>query len=545
MKAKASFSLAPVKPSVRHLQLAMAAALLGTQGIPDVEAFPIDTGSPDYNIAFDNTIKYSAAWRLKNQGNAERPAYNPNLDDGDNNFNRGLISDRLDILSELDMNYQRRYGVRVSGAAWYDDVYNRGNDNHSDTVNSLSVRNDEFTHDTRDLQGRDGELLDAFGYGKFDLGDMSLSLRGGRYSQVYGESLFFGGNGIAVAQSPVDIGKLLSVPSSTFKEIIRPIGQIGGSLLVNQNVTLGAYYQYRWEAARLPAAGSYFSYADFVDEGGESFILGPGFALTRGKDIDARNSGQFGFQVKLKFGEFEYGLYAARYHDKFPQFYLRPGQGDYALVYGEGIRTFGASISTLIGETNVAAETSIRRNTPLAAKGNVVLDLSGTGDGDHNPLYPVGNTFHAQVSAISVLPGSSVWDGATLLGEVAYNRITSIDKNSDQLDPNVTRNASSLRMLFTPEYFQVFPGVDMTVPVGVGYGISGNTAVLGTGFSPEGGGDLSLGLQFDYRKTWRGGITVTHYYGSAGGVVDSTGALSGDQVYADRDFVAISLQRTF
>lgn len=545
MKSARHFKRVPSRPSVRHLQLAMTAALLGAQGFPEVEAFQIDTGNPDYNIAFDNTVKYSAAWRVEKQSNAVRPAYNPNLDDGDNNFNRGLISDRVDLLSELDMNYKRRYGVRVSGAAWYDDVYNKGNDNHSNTVNSTSVRNDQFTSDTRSLQGRDGELMDAFGYGNFDLGDMSLSLRGGRYSQLYGESLFFGGNGIAVAQAPVDLIKLLSVPSSTFKEIIRPVGQIGGSLLVNQNLTLGAYYQYRWEPARLPAAGSYFSFADFVGEGGESFIIGPGQALTRGKDIDARNSGQYGFQVKLKVDDFEYGLYAARFHDRFPQFYLRPGEGNYGMVYGEGIRTFGASVSTLIGETNVAAEASVRRNTPLAARGNVVVDLTGTGDNDHNPLYPVGNTFHAQISAISVLPGSTLWDGATLLGEVAYNRITSVDKNEDQLDPNVTRNASSLRMLFTPEYFQVFPGVDMTMPLGIGYGLNGITAVSGTGFSPEGGGDATVGLQFDYRKTWRGGINFTHYFGSAGGIVDSSNALSGDQVYADRDFVSISLQRTF
>ncbi len=535
----------PARVSVRHLQFVMTAALLGVQVLPEAEAFQIDTGNPDYNIAFDNTVKYSAAWRVEGQSNAVRPTYNPNLDDGDNNFDRGLISNRLDVLSELDMNYKRRYGVRVSGAAWYDDVYNQGNDNHSDTVNSVSVRNDQFTSDTRTLQGRDAELMDAFGYGNFDVSDMALSLRGGRYSQLYGESLFFGGNGIAVAQSPVDLIKLLSVPSSTFKEIIRPVGQVGGSLLVNQNLTIGAYYQYRWEPARLPAAGSYFSFADFVGEGGETFIIGPGQALNRAHDIQARNSGQYGLQVKMKAGDFEYGLYAARYHDRFPQFYLRPGQGNYGMVYGEGIRTFGASISTLIGETNVAAETSIRRNTPLAARGNVVVDLTGTGDNDHNPLYPVGNTFHAQISAISVMPGTAMWDGATLLGEVAYNRITSVDKNKDQLDPNVTRNASSLRMLFTPEYFQVFPGVDMTVPLGVGYGIDGNTAISGTGFSPEGGGDATIGLQFDYRKTWRGGINFTHYFGSAGGIVDSTNALSGDQVYADRDFVSISLQRTF
>lgn len=545
MNVKANISVVPARPSLCYMHVAVAAAVFGIQSIPSAQAFQIDTGSTDFSVAWDNTLKYSAAWRVENQDHAVRPSYNPNLDDGDNNFNRGLISDRLDLLSELDMSYRHTYGVRLSGAAWYDDVYNRGNDNHSDTVNSSSVRNDQFTHDTRDLQGRDGELLDAFAYGKFALGDMSLSLRGGRYSQVYGESLFFGGNGIAVAQSPVDIIKLLSVPNSTFKEIIRPVNQVGGTLLVNQNLTLGAYYQYRWEPARLPGAGSYFSYADFVDEGGEQFFIGPGQALRRGKDIDASDSGQYGFEVKMQFGDFEYGLYAARYHDRFPQFYLRPEQGDYELVYGEGIRTFGASISTLVGETNVAAEASVRRNTPLAAAGNVVLDLSGRGDGDHDPLYPVGNTFHAQISAISVAPGNSLWDGATLLGELAYNRITSVDKNRDQLDPNVTRNASSLRVLFTPEYFQVLPGVDLSVPIGIGYGINGNTAVLGTGFSPEGGGDVSLGLQFDYRKTWRGGISFTHYYGSAGGIVDSSSALSGDQVYADRDFVSVSLQRTF
>ncbi|WP_340139825.1 DUF1302 domain-containing protein [Ectopseudomonas oleovorans] len=522
----------------------MTAALSGLPFVQDAQAFAIDTGNPDLAVAWDNTLKYSAAWRVEGQSDEVRPAFNPNLDDGDNNFDRGLISNRFDILSELDISYRRSYGVRVSGAAWYDDVYNHSNDNDSQTSNNLSVARNHFTKETERLHGRDAELLDAFAYGKVDFDDMSLSLRGGRYSQIYGESLFFGGNGIANAQSSVDIIKLLSVPSSTFKEILRPIGQVGANLLVNENLTLGAYYQYEWEQARLPAAGSYFSFADFVDEGGEQFFI-PGLALTRGNDIDARDSGQFGLQAKFKYGDFEYGLYAARYHDKFPQFYLRPGQQDYALVYGEDIKTFGASISTLIGETNVAAEVSVRRDTPLAAVGNVVVDLTGNGDGSSNPLYPVGNTFHAQVSAINVLPESALWDGATLLGEIAYNRVTSVDKNRDQLDPNVTRNASSLRVLFQPEYFQVFPGVDLTVPIGLGYGIDGNTALLGTGFSPEGGGDLSLGAQFDYRKTWRGGITFTHFFGSAGGIVDENAALSGDQVFADRDFISLSLQRTF
>jgi hypothetical protein len=93
-----------------------------------------------------------------------------------------------------------------------------------------------------------------------------------------------------------------------------------------------------------------------VDVGGESLILGPGAVVFRGRDIEPRNSGQGGFQVKLKSGDTEYGFYAAQFHDKMPQFYARPGVnvqagsvGDYVMVYAENIRTVGASVSTLVG----------------------------------------------------------------------------------------------------------------------------------------------------------------------------------------------------
>ena len=35
------------------------------------------------------------------------------------NFDKGLISNRVDILSAFDLSYKRKYGFRVSGAAWY------------------------------------------------------------------------------------------------------------------------------------------------------------------------------------------------------------------------------------------------------------------------------------------------------------------------------------------------------------------------------------------------------------------------------------------
>ncbi len=544
-----------------------SATLIMIAGFTGAQAVEIDSGNPDLTLRFDNTVKYSAAARLKGVNNevAGGPgSSNPNtsLDDGDRNFAKGVISNRLDLLSEFDAKY-KDVGLRMSGAAWYDEIYNR--DNHNDspsTVNSISVDANEFTSATKKLHGREAEVLDAFVFGKASFGETNVNVRAGRFTQLYGESLFFGANGVAAAQATVDIVKLLSVPNSQFKEILRPVEQISSSVQFSKDLSIGGYYQWKWHKARLPAAGSYFSFADFADDGGERLIVDappPGFggplAFYRGDDLKARNSGEFGGQVRYKLADYDLGLYAAQFHDKLPQFYLRPsaapdpatGQiGQYVLVYAEGIRTYGASASTVIGETNVAAEVSIRKNTPLNATGNIVLDATSTGDGRNNPLYPVGNSFHAQVSAISVLPATALWEGASFIGEVAFNRRLSVSRNADQLDPHTTRDASALRFVFQPEYFQVISQMDVQVPIGVGYGISGVSSVMRPGVFPaEHGGDLNVGLNFDYEKKWSGSLSFTHYFGRAGAVVNSQLQLSGDQYLKDRDFIALSLQRTF
>ena len=83
-------------------------------------------------MSWDNTVKYSAAWRVRDvDSNVADNSIGPqaNTNDGDLNFDKGLISNRLDLLSEFDLRYKRNYGLRLSGAAWYDDVYNKSNDN--------------------------------------------------------------------------------------------------------------------------------------------------------------------------------------------------------------------------------------------------------------------------------------------------------------------------------------------------------------------------------------------------------------------------------
>jgi len=116
-----------------------AASLLTVLGLPAAHALELGTGNPELKVNWDTTFKYSTAFRVKDRspaivgGDNYDPAgghYFPNTDDGSNNFSRGLISNRLDVFSELDVVF-RDFGARASAAGWYDAVYHRRNDNDS------------------------------------------------------------------------------------------------------------------------------------------------------------------------------------------------------------------------------------------------------------------------------------------------------------------------------------------------------------------------------------------------------------------------------
>lgn len=295
-----------IKKDLKHKPIRHLVAIALSGASLNAAAFQVDTGESGVKVTWDNTVKYSTAWRMKNPDPAL--TRNPNMDDGDRNFKKGLISNRLDLLSELDIAY-KNVGARVSGAAWYDSEYLRSNDNPGFPggafPNQLSVGSNQFTQATRDIHGKNAEFLDAFVYGKFDLGEQRATVRLGQHALQWGESVFFGGNAIAGGMAPVDVVKLLSVPNTQFKEAIRPVPQISGQIQLTPNVSFGAYYQFNWEPNRLPAVGSYFSFVDTAADGGEQLLLaGPGspFAANapRVGDQLAGNSGQGGIQMRFR-----------------------------------------------------------------------------------------------------------------------------------------------------------------------------------------------------------------------------------------------------
>jgi hypothetical protein len=97
---------------------ALAAALASIAGLAgNASAFEIDTGNPDIETRWDNTFRYNVAVRAQGQDPAILP--DPNLVDGDRNFSNGsLVANRLDILSEFDLVFQK-YNVALQYTGYY------------------------------------------------------------------------------------------------------------------------------------------------------------------------------------------------------------------------------------------------------------------------------------------------------------------------------------------------------------------------------------------------------------------------------------------
>lgn len=547
-----------------------------------------ETVAPDEQIKkslqlnWSNTLKYSNAFRLAGRSatliDPSRNSGNVNQDDGDRNFHGGLFSNRADLLSDLDVTYGN-YGVRASMAAWADPTYNQRTANGSPlTYNPISANYGHFASGTKELLFEYAELLDAFAFAKMSIRNTELTLRGGQYAQFWGETLFFGNNGIAGGMAPIDAVKALSVPNSQFKELIRPVPQISGALQIRSNIAVGAYYQLGWEKHRLPPAGSYFSTLDILDDGGERFLAGtpvtmvPGGpvvtpAFWRGHDKQAENFGQFGVQLKVRPGHgYDLGFYAIQFHDKAPQIYIYPALyqppdgppvvlnpsnfnprtgkiGSYLLAYHENIRAYGVSATKTIGIVNWAAEISGRTNMDLDSDGVAILPGVVADNKDH-PLYAVGDSIHANVSALASFGPSFISREASLLAEVAWNRLLSITHNPSALDPDATRDAVGMQATYSPTYHQVRSGLDLSPQFGISFYPRGKSAVI-SNFGPNHGGTLSLGLNAIYTDYWRVGIAYNQFYGHAGGTLNESNQFTFGQSLADRNFISFSVYRTF
>jgi hypothetical protein len=515
-----------------------------------VSLYNAPAGADTLEINLDTTVEYSVFDRV-NPPSATLLGF-VNGNDGDEDFQHGIVSNEFDVLPVFDLKYGS-YGMHVSAEAYLNTSYLGKNQNDSPgTFNAFTpASNQDFTSATRNVNGENFKWLDAFAYGSKYFGaddGQEITVKVGRQTLLWGQSLFFAGNGIAGGQAPFDIIKAESLPNAQTQQFILPVGQAVITYQPNETFTFQAYYQFEWEHDTFPGVGSYFSngiVGDAFDKGGQRLIAGNFFGqnlyLYRTNDITPPSeNGQFGASVQATLGNYDLGVYALRYDSKLPELYIGPSAsaqgpanvGSYTAVYPRDIQLYGASLSTTVGDVNVGGEISGRRNMPLDSG---AAFTTYPGPANRGALYAVGDTLAAQISAIYVSAGIPLDPGGvSFAGEFAMNHVLDVNANKAILYPGRNNTAGAAEFVITPAYFEVLPNTELQFPIGLTYDVFNRSKIDST--MNRGTGAVSFGVTATYRVTWTAGFTYNDYFGKPDPVINPN---------ADRAYVSFNVEHTF
>jgi hypothetical protein len=529
-----------------------AAAMFGGGFAGSAMAIEIPTGNPDLSVRWDNTLRYLAGVRMEERDS--RLAANPNFDDGNFKFGKHqMIANRLDLFSEVDIVYARKFGARVSATAWYDHAYrdNTVKTNPALTTPSSYIGNKYSDFTDRFYHGPSGEILDAFVFGNFDVAGIPLSIKAGRLSTYWGMATFYGG-GIAYSQQPTDGRKAAANPGIETKETFLPLKQIIAQAQVTDTVSLSGQYYLEWKQTRIPEGGTYLGGTDFLLEGPQR--AGGALPFTRGTDSKPDSRGNWGVNAKWTpegFNGGTIGLYYRGFDEKLFWLLRNPAAPlTYRAVYPQGTKLVGLSYDGTVGPYTLGAELVTRRNAGLQSSSLAV-----------SPEGARGNTWHAAVNTSFSLPNLPVklWDTGAVAAELNFEHLDKVTSNAslyrvegstacgavnNRDDGCATRNAVGMALRVAPQYLGVFEGVDLTVPLTYSRGLRGNSSAFG-GVS-EGAYSWSLGIEADIRKA----VTVSLRYADSSAriakVVNNV-ATSGNGSYAtnDRGWLSLTVKAAF
>jgi hypothetical protein len=570
---------------------AIAGVLAGCAVVPAAFALDIDTGNSDLKVRFDNQLRYALGVRGEQVNDAF--GNSPTYDETEYRFKRGkVMMNRLDLLSEFDAVYKNKFGARVSGAAWYDHAYHDGKavTNPGELAPGLPYSaignyiNNDYSSTTKRFNRSGGELLDAFAFGNFDLGNAQLNVKLGKHTVYWGEAFFTSFHNIAYSQAPLDGLKGASSPGIEAKEVFMPINQLSAAVQLSSEWSLRGQYFLAWRPNRLPEGGTYFGAADMLFNGPDRILAGFGptgpILVPHGANVEPDRDGKKSYGLNLRYSPSAMtGTTFGAYYRKFdetqpwaPVFGLSPTSPvpvDYHLAYAKGTQMVAASMQTAVGPVSVGAELSYRKDTALnsntafvTATGSV-LDFAGT-EGAR------GNTFHAVVNGVYLLPRTALWESGTLIGELVYSRLHRVTKNADlykgvgymgcdaataaatsgqktvggKSDGCATKDVVLLQVNFAPQWLQAMPGVDLTAPMSLGYGLHGNGATLGGG--NQGAASWSIGLEADIQQKYKFGIKWNDqragYNTGPTGLVNTS---NGNAVQNNHGWLAMTFKTSF
>lgn len=529
-----------------------------------------------------------------------------NFDKGSLVANRFDLLSELDFVVDKKWGLRASGAAWVDYA--YDSLDNKSTPTANTLVGGVPAAGALSPYARRYARGGSAEMLDAFVFANGELGDMPASIRLGRHTSFWGEGLLLGSaiHGISYGQYSLDLWKGLATPGAEAKELFRPRNSVSAQIQPVPELSIAAQAFLDWESARYPESGSYMTVNDGLLHGGDSLIIGPGQRLLQGAAGEPKKTGDFGLSARWspEWLDGTLGLYARRTADIQPQLAVEPavatvpaagcqalgltplgpttcyinptaatipqilqGQlGRYHAYYGRDIDIYGLSLSTNIAGIAVGAELSVRRNMPLqstpvtllpaplvnAAAGQVALtSLNGDTPGAR------GNTLHGVFNLLGVVSQTPLFNTANWAVELTWNRWQKVTQNeavfkgsaaykANPLNVDaVTKDFFGLGVNFTPTWYQLFPSVDVSLPISYSTGLSGNSAVTSGG--NEGNGSYGAGLALDIEQKYNVALRYVGFFGDYSKL--PTGAMAVPQstnaVLSDRGMVMLTFKTTF
>jgi len=304
---------------------------------------------------------------------AQRGQFSPNYDDGNWNYDKGDFTSAVAKLTQdLSLTYGD-FGIFVKTLAFYDAVNNDFDEYHPNQINAQNVNDPDIglddpsfgalfprqfgpgkpVHRKREggellsQAGADLQLLDAYLYGTVPLfGEKELTFKVGRHTINWGESLLLALNSVNQVNS-INANNFYRV-GFLVEEVFIPQGMVSIGFEPFYNATLEAFYAYEWQPVEAPAPGTMLQLSDVVGTnnavnyahvhfgGGAEDPDAVGYPLynplqgvtntttsiDRLRDLDAKDSGQYGVSLKYYAEDFndgtEIGLYFMNYHSRLP-----------------------------------------------------------------------------------------------------------------------------------------------------------------------------------------------------------------------------------
>jgi hypothetical protein len=499
----------------------------------------------DWQFDVDTSLKAAAQWRTESRDKTlSTDSENLNLNDGNNNFDTGLVSAKGSFIIEL-AGQREDFSFFIRGDGLYDYVYEEEKSDLSKenylTYNSAipnggKLKRGEFPQGTLSEHGKRLRLLEAFINYQFSLGEQFGSVRLGRQVIAWGESILY--SSVNALQNPIDAGVALS-PGAEAKEIFLPTAAFDLKWSFTDSISAEAYYKLEWEESTLPGVGSFLSPADITGPGAQRFLLVPGVSAEVADADDPSDWGQWGTALRYLTEEgtsftFSYTNSHANTPGNQTVIDVAAIQNSFTRdIFLEDIHFWQFGVNSTWGEASVYADLVYSDNAPF-------VDRTQFFD-DQGRLVGASMTrghYRQAVVGMTDIYTAFPWltERLILTAEVVYQSNNLGKGDRDASPVGLTDDAWGYRINASLNWYAVLPGVDLSIPLSWRQDVDGYGASVLQNSLIEGQKWASVGAHIDYLDNWEFDTKYSWYFGNDD---------PGEPVLSDRDNVSLSVAYKF